>query len=329
MLKLIAVGDIHFKIRNDIDKEWQIKRYEAFVDTLVAECKRQDAVLALLGDQFDSIDPGKEELRLFLYLLGEADRAGLTTLLVSGNHETVAPGISYLDFLELYNFNNIVYRNNYYIGGVAFTLLNHDSLRTDLAPAPEDFNVLLTHARRTVNQFIREEIDVAEMIAPFDLIVAGDIHEPIHDGNFWYTGSPLNKDFQPNPSATWLEIDIDPVNRRYAAKHVSLDGPLLVKVKAHAADWPLQLKEPHYYHVELSGEAAELRPITAIGRMKLTKIPDLAQALILAEAADQQEAVGEAVAKSLEEELAQHLTALDYPTQEVAEMLTVLREEAA
>ena len=108
----------------NVPKQWQIDRYEEFIDNLISDCVDKRAILALCGDTLDSIDPKKEELRLFMYLMHELHNNGVTTLLVSGNHESLKAGESILDYLEVDRFENVFFRTSPTFLGVYRIMVN-------------------------------------------------------------------------------------------------------------------------------------------------------------------------------------------------------------
>lgn len=330
-VKLIGVGDLHIKIRGDVPLAWQTARFRSFVETLVTACKDQDAILILAGDQLDSIEPKKEEIQLFLYLLGQLEAADIPTVLVSGNHETIAEGDSILDYLEVTQFTNICYRSpllNYRGTGVNVYPVNHDALTMPrLDSLRQGFNVLASHFRSDYNKFVREELDVAEFTAPYDLCVAGDIHDAFHFGNVWYTNNPLNKDFETSPTCGWLEVSIDTEQAPASCNvfHRRIEFPELRQIECTATEWPPQIDGRHFYKIQVSGSVSELRDVkNQFPNAKVVRAPVTEHALpteVMAEGSDISLRDGD-----LENDLMTYVSGLGWGDDTTASMGDVFRE---
>lgn len=278
-MKLIAVGDWHKKIIAGVPTEWQMNRYIQSIDFIVDRCVKQGAILALLGDQLESIEPNKYELKLFNMLLHRLKEANITVLFVAGNHEKVAEGESILDYLGLSYFDNIVYRTNYQYTDVMFHLVNHDSIHSYTPTLDTNLrHVLLSHARCDIPPHIKEEINFKKFTAPYDLCLLGDIHSEIEFGNTYYTNNFVNKVFEERPVNGFLEVTI---GKDIKVKRVRTNFPALVAHKTTAAEFGRLTFDPTDYHrVELSGTPEELRLITArCPNVKLVKLPIAPQSL--------------------------------------------------
>lgn len=316
-MRLLAIGDLHIKMVPGVPKDWQIKRYEEYIDNLISECKEKPTILAIVGDTLDSITPSKEELRLFLSLLHKLKNEDIHVLLVSGNHCTIQEGSSILDYLLLDEFPNICYRRNLVFNNTTFHLVNHDSLKSY---APSNFterNILLSHFRCTIPPHITEEINVKKLTKPFDLCIVGDIHTNLQFDNVYYTNQPLNKQFETEPSCSYLEVDLDTLKvTRKPAFYPSLIAKKMIAKKFHKEKFPA----PHFYKVEVEGTPEELRLIKeAHSNVKLCRIPLLEKSVALSEE------VTEAPVLSLDDDLVDYMKALGYKDQLIADMLTELR----
>lgn len=326
MVKAICVGDLHLKMVPMVPKAWQISRYEQFINDLVDICTKKSAILVLAGDQLDSIEPRKEELKLFLYMLHRLNKANITTLLVSGNHETISKGVSLLDYLEVEKFPNIVYRRTYTVDRVKFYLLNHDTLDTPPKTFSKEFtNVLVTHVRSNVGKFIKEETDVASLVEPFDVCIAGDIHSDITTGKTHYTNSPLNKDFERTPISGYLEVTIDSGNK--TVDRVYTNYPSLIYRRfefSQLADFTPESE--HFYKVDVEGTPEELRKVyLPFDNVRIHKIPKLPDAIASPAASEITPTLTHSVG-ALDDELVNYMKLLKYDEAYINDMMTEYKE---
>jgi DNA repair exonuclease SbcCD nuclease subunit len=319
--KFLAVADCHFKFINGVNKKWQRARYKKFIDDIVAKCVEEGFILIIAGDTFESINPKRDELKTFLYFLHSLEKNKITTLLVSGNHETISAGSSILDYLELDRFSNLYYRKNYVANDTTYHLVNHDSIHS-YKPTLNKHNVLISHFRCTVNKFITEEINVAEFTSPYDLCIVGDIHSPFDFDNVWYCNNPINKEFEAEPNCGYLEV-----NRKLSGwdvQRVPTDYPALVFKKCNAKEYDaLDVKDTeNFYKIEVAGSPQELRLVQPIANSILHKIP-LVPASLKVEEGDS-EIVG---STGGEEGLISYMKSIKYSDQLVSDMLTELGRE--
>ena len=321
-MKVIAVGDLHLKMVPNVPKQWQIDRYEEFIDNLISDCVDKRAILALCGDTLDSIDPKKEELRLFMYLMHELHNNGVTTLLVSGNHESLKAGESILDYLEVDRFENVFYRTSPTFLGVTFHLVNHDSIHSYTPKFIEGKNILISHARCNVPPHIKEEIDFKKFTKGYDICVLGDIHMPMAFGNVIYTNNPVNKEFEYEPDCGYVSLDIDS-GINVARK--TLDYPHLVYRKRNADDVYLASFEGYkdFFKIDVEGTPEELRAIKDIPEnVRVCKIPKLEKHL---EVKVEESLTEEAV--DTPDDLKSYMKSLGYSDSLIADMMAELRRE--
>lgn len=322
-MKIIHVADLHLKMTPIVPKEWNISRYRSFIDNLIADCKDENAILSLGGDLLDSVTPLKEEIRLFMYLMHRLNKEDIPTLLVSGNHETISQGSSILDYLEVNEFPNIYYRRNIEVQGVKFHLCNHDEIRRFKPDLGKGKNVLISHFRCSIPPRIQEEIDVRTFTESYDLCLLGDIHEPLEFDNCYYSGIPINKDFQTEPKCGYLEVEIDKdikVTRR------SLDYPSLICKKTTTSALPsVKFNPRHFYKVEVEGTPEELRKIKDMPiNVKLCKIPLLEESLCSKE--ELVEDTGSVA--NLDDDLVAYMKSLKYSDALIAKMVDELRRSS-
>ena len=270
-LVLTCVGDIHFRIRNGIPRNWQLLRYHSFIRSIVRRCSIKGTPLVLLGDQLDDIQLRPDELKLFLLLLSELELQKVDVFLVSGNHETIKTGESIIDYLLVNRlFDNIYYRDvviNYKGTGVNLHLRNHDSLLEADALPPHDFNLLCTHVRCDINKFITAEADLVELVTGFDACIAGDIHSAVSSPEgIIYTNNPINLEFETDPKTGFLELTINGKGS-YSINRIETDFAKLLRIDCAASEWEsvkgtVEANDQHFYSVRMTGTPNELRDIT-------------------------------------------------------------------
>lgn len=331
MLTFLCVADVHIKVHADIPLEWQQTRYRQLFKRITAACLANQAALILAGDLLDSIRPKREELQLFFELMQGLQRVDITVYLVSGNHETVAKGVSLLDYLGLEAYPNVVYRPAAPIlwgDKVALHLLNHDSLHQPPTALPTYTNILVSHFRCNYNPFVREEIDVSALVGEFDLVIAGDIHDAFTlDNKVVYTNNPINKEFEATPNCGWVWLTVDGDGQTTGILREATRFPALRQLHCSADQWPVELPQNDFCRVQITGSVEALRnlPDASDLPVKLDKVPDTLQ-LAVPEGADARlEAAG-----GLHEELPAYLATLaDLDETRVADMMTFFYQELA
>lgn len=275
-LVMTCVGDLHFRIRNGIPRDWQVLRYHTVIQAIVKRCSSKGTPLVLLGDQLDDIQLRPDELKLFLLLLSELELAGVEVFLVSGNHETIKTGESIIDYLLVNRlFSNIHYRDIVMLyhqlpdgTQVNIHLRNHDSLENTAGVGipPDDFNLLCTHVRCDINQFITAEADLVELVTGFDACVAGDIHSDVSSPEgIVYTNNPINLEFEHEPKTGFLEITIRGKGD-YSINRIATDFAKLIRIDCAASEWAeakatVEANPTHFYSVRMTGTPDELRSL--------------------------------------------------------------------
>lgn len=324
MLKAFAIGDLHLKFVNGVDKRWQETRYLNFIDHIVERCLENDALLIIAGDTLDSINPKKEEVRMLMYMFHQLNKSNVTTLLVSGNHETIKTGSSILDYMELDKFPNVWYRDNYHKDGVTFHLVNHDELTTHKHMKCDGCNVLVSHFRCNYNQFVTEEIDVEKFTASYDLCIVGDIHDGFTLGKIWYTNNAVNKEFDTHPKCGYLEITKTETNCTISRiessvpslRYLKLDAQRYAKIKGSSYDMGND-----FYKIEVEGTPEELRGLTPLHNSILKRVPLVPNVLNL----ESTEEVVDVETGDNDSGLVGYMTSLSYSDKYVAEMMKELR----
>lgn len=329
MTKFICTADIHLWLRKDVPEEWQITRYHQLFELLIELCMEHNASLIIAGDLFEKAKPALKEIQLAFEFFRALKTAKIKVYLISGNHCTIAKDLDTFQHLDMGKDKTIdvhyqpeVWTLQLREEKTTITFMNHCNLQYLERPVPWDYqHILVSHFRCTVNQFIQEEIDVQELMTPFDLCVAGDIHLPYRDGELWYTDAPVNKDFERKPETGVLLLVVN--DGTHQLKRIETDLPKLIKVECTADDYvALTLDERHYYNIHVTGTPAQLKSLPELAsNEKLVPIPVVDEALIVRAVAED-----DVVDLPLEEDLIQYMQELAYPEEKVGQMISEFRE---
>lgn len=332
MKRFICTADIHVWLRREVPEEWQINRYQMLFRELIFLCRKHDAGLIIAGDLFEKSDPSLEELELVLKFFHDLKSEGIYVALVSGNHETIGNGIDTFQFLDTGPGRTIdvdygtPWHTYYPQEDATIFFVNHCDLSQFMAEElPQErkanLQILVSHFRCSYNQYVREEIDVAKLLEPFDLCIAGDIHAPFNDGKLWYTNNPVNKEFQKSADCGVLLLEID--SGKYQLTRIPLQLPALIQLSSNADEALPETNDTDYYRINVTGTHTELREVEIDKpNVKVNKVPRVEEALTLA--------VDEEVAteRSIEDELVSYLRDIGYSDDYVSEMMSALREVA-
>lgn len=328
MKKFIVSGDQHIGLKQGIPKPWQINRYNQLFDSYVSMCKEHEADLILAGDWFEKVEPDPDELEMSLKFFRRLKEEGIETWLIAGNHETISKGVNTFDKLDVGKDKTI----KVHFGKDMILPLpeeqtnilfrNHSELDYPLEVNkvyPEQW-ILISHFRPTINIHIKEEIDVAKLIQPFDLVLAGDIHMPHQEGKLWYTNSPINKIFETNPECGCLLLKV--FDGKSSVERIPMNLPALVQVNTTAEKFnDLKLNDTDYYRVEVTGTPEQLRDVVTVKEnVKLLKVPTFQEVLV------KLEEVKEAQNVSLEDEYVGYMANLNYKEEDISRLMLVRRE---
>ena len=330
MPNLVITADWHIRIKPDIDEQWQLNRYKLLINEVIKVCHEHDGILVLAGDILDRNRPSLSELKLVMHLLHKANAMGIQTYLISGNHESLGLGASTYDFLSPFmaKLENVSYNTSQEIfvpleDDVDLYLVGHPALADyelgDLRP--NKTNILVSHFRPTVNQFIQEEIDVEKFIAPFDVCFAGDIHLPLtlHDAKLIYVNHPVNSCFEKLPDCSLVLAKASGAGMAY--KRIPLALPNLVQINTTPEAYSEPEDDFNFYRVEITGSPEELRSIkSSKPTVKLLKVPEVLDAF--AEVAEDSEIQDVA----LEDALVGYMKELNMDEENISQMMAVYRE---
>lgn len=331
--RLLITADWHIRIKPDIPVDWQVNRYRGLFNCILTGCIQQDADLVLAGDILDRNRPSLQEMDLLMEFLSLANKYVKQTYLISGNHENLGQGASTYDYLGMFltKLDNVQYNssNDIFVplkNNVDLYIVGHTALATHY---PNEIraaktNILVSHFRPTVNEFIQEEINVADLIAPYDLVVAGDIHMPIElfDGKLVYTNHPVNSCFEANPDCGYIVLEANGAG--YHIERVSLLCRNLIQIKTTAAAYEEpEVMEGHedFYRIEVTGSPEDLRKITT-GKwyIKLLKVPEVISEYVA------EYGVTEIKNVSLEQSLQDYMKSMQMDEETIGKMMEVYKE---
>lgn len=270
-------------MKKDVPKEWQLNRYNLLFNTITDLCHEHNAHLIIAGDLFEKSKPSLEEQRLAFVFFRSLKQAGIKCLLISGNHETLANGLDTFHYLDMgkdrtidVHYAPVPWYWQLDSERTGFTFVNHCNLNDEANKGnvfPKGYRkILISHFRCNINQFIKEEVDVEKLLQPHDLCIAGDIHQKLQYGDkLYYTGQPINKEFEVKPDNGVILLTIDVAG--YQLERINLELPALRKVVCTAAEYPPKMNDKDFYKVEVTGSITELRLVTETPNVKLDKIP--------------------------------------------------------
>lgn len=325
MSNYIVSGDQHLYIPKALPHDWCMNRFRMLWDFYIEKCKEHEAGLILAGDLVHTTKLNLSETQLLIELLIKLKDNNIETYIISGNHENIGNGASCLDhFADLFSEMGVTYVKSEVISTLyhGVSVIGHTHLdykvpiRNNCNP-----NILVTHVRPTVNQFIKEEVDVAKLIEPYQLTIAGDIHMPLElfDGKLVYTNAPLNNHFEEKPNTGVILLDTKTLKwQRISTNHL----PQLVQVTCKAEEYAgLVLQEGNHYRVEVTGTPQELRKIsTENENIKLLKVPEVVDTYIEVEDAVEIRDL------AMEEALIEYMKELKFEDEKITKMITVLKE---
>lgn len=291
-MRLLACGDLHIRIHKDWPLDWQFQRYTKFFNALVERARQDCDAVILAGDLLDNRNLNRFDLYLLFQLLTALDEAEITTVIVSGNHETLSEqgnSDSVLSWvLPLTSLKHMVYAkepSQIWVGDCALDLVNHHNLRA-FGGFDTPGDILVTHVRCSVNEHIQEETDIAKLCEPYQLTIAGDIHMPLtlEEHNLYYTNTPMDKQFHQGEGENgWIIVESD--GGRFNLTRETTDFPELRDTPELNADTAQELAHdlrdsPHLTRLNVRDTQPKLQQLRSeagrwAGNILLNPIPEL------------------------------------------------------
>lgn len=312
MTKLIHTADLH------IGKSRKLPNYLERQDKMMSEIYRaaaeySDGLVLIAGDIYDRVDLLPREKDLFVEHLCRADRAGITTIMVSGNHDMIDEddgGYTHLRALRRVSEERRL-RNTYVFEtdpgtmvlekfGVTIVAVPSYYRKTKevnriikaqlKANPPQGKVVALVHETilGVKNDFgKRIGIDVSspdhcvelDHAIPVDYWALGDIHrcQRIKNcPNAWYSGSPIQHEFGDRTDRGVLVVDLD---KPTEPELLELEGvKKLVSFVCTAKTKPEDIPDAH---VRLDGERAFVRALQGHPSVVSTKLDPIAEAAVV------------------------------------------------
>lgn len=310
-----------------------MSRYEGLFDTLLSLCKSNEASLILAGDWFHKAEPDLEEIQLTMQFFRRCKDSNIEVYIIAGNHESIAPKVNTLQFLDMGKDKTInVHFND--VGtldildeATSIYFLSHSHLPKS-SNATELFqfyaghtNILISHFRCNVNQFIKEEVNVDLLSMPFDLVIAGDIHQSFETGKVIYTNQPLNSIFEKKSDTSVILLSV--CAGKFAVKRIKTELPSLIQINCTCEEYAgLKLNGTDYYRVEVTGTLPELRLIQAQPNVKVVKQP-LVDVVLTAQEDEVTETHEE---QKIELGLTKYLNDLNYSDSKISRLMEVWSE---
>lgn len=325
MKRFICTGDIHVSIKKDIPEQWQVNRYHLLFTQLAQDCVREEADLIIAGDLLDKAAPTLQELQLVFTFFKVLEDAGVLTYLISGNHETISSGKCTFSYLKDILPGNVSLMSGKTLGieeDCELHFMSHCDLNFDQGAATDKTQILVTHFRTGVSTYILEELDTEKLCAPYDLVIAGDIHSNYEKGKLVYTNQPINSCFETKPDTGGLLLELDQGLASY--RRIKTNLPSLVQVNCESVEDldKCIFNTTDFYRVSVTGSLKELRAAKVnLPNVKLDRLPRISD---LVEDYSESESACEEMA--LDMQLVEYLKKVPYSEDNIQKMLDIWKE---
>jgi Calcineurin-like phosphoesterase len=249
-VKVLFVADIHLKLgAKNIPISWAKNRYELLINELSLLSTQVDLVV-IAGDIFDKL-PNMEELELYFQLVQSMQA---TTIIFSGNHESVKKNTTFLTNLKNVsnNLNNNVTIIDDFHTYEGIDFIPYNKLKESWPEFKSD--ILCTHVRGNIEPYVKAEIPL-EMFDRWRVVLAGDLHAYANSQrNILYPGSPITTSFHRGFVDTGVII-YDTATFDHTWK--SLELPQLIRKTIKVGD-PMIATDYHHTIYEIEGDMSEL-----------------------------------------------------------------------
>jgi len=255
MTKVIIISDIHLKLRKH--RDFERSRFRQLIQLLTTS----DAdIIIFNGDLLDYAIPTLEEIKE-LHEAFETLR-DKTVYLLAGNHEAVNRESSTYDYLSFAGvsrpFSGSV---NLTIDGVTLRLCDWGSI-SSLKDA-NGGDILITHYRSALEGLYGEEVQTADFINKYKLILLGDIHfryNPLP--HVFYTGAPYSIAATRKLSEEFGYIELTLDSGKYDWKYINLTLPQKVRIDLDFDRVKDFVPDPkHLYNLHVTGTIQELKTL--------------------------------------------------------------------
>lgn len=269
MTKVVIVSDVHLKLRKH--KDFEKSRFRRLIQLLA----RSDAnVIIFNGDLLDYSIPTLEEIKE----LHDAFKAlgDKIVYLLSGNHEAVNKDSSTYDYLS---FSGVTRpeggHSTINIDGVSISLCDWGNIHKLKDQRPAD--VLITHYRSAMEGLYGEEVQTADFINNYKLVILGDIHSRYSPlPHVFYTGSPYSIAATRKLSEDYGYIELTLDGGGYDWKYVDVKLPQKIRVDMEFTRLKDFNPDPqHLYNVHISGTLEDLKKIQSYDQVFFTKVVQL------------------------------------------------------
>ena len=184
---VVVIGDLH--INSSLSLEFEEGRLKALAKSVKSNLR--DSILVFAGDTFDRNTPSLLDIKLFYDLIEDLSCID-ATYVINGNHDETT-----FEFLPEVGFKYIrtptVLNDRLML--VPYTHLQ--SLALHLQENNYEDLALISHARCTIEPYIKEEVSIELLSKSFKEVILGDIHtQPkLPFKNVTYTTSPSSVSF--------------------------------------------------------------------------------------------------------------------------------------
>ncbi len=184
--RLVIQGDIHINCR--LDLKFEQSRLEALADRYINFIKDYDkpSILILAGDVFDYDTPSYDEIKVFYEFIKRVSSVFKSVYIINGNHDS-----SIFTYLPEANFRYIHTEAQVVVGATVYHLVSWSYLPAAMETMTRSDRVLVSHARCTLGEYIKEEVDIKKLSDSYRQVILGDIHDQYQPyPNVYYTSSP-------------------------------------------------------------------------------------------------------------------------------------------
>ena len=330
-MNYIVSGDLHISVKKDLPLEWQLNRYRLLFRTYRDLCHLHNAELVLTGDLAHNAKPNLHESSLLLELFLFMEESKVVTHIIAGNHENMGAAGTTLDYFKpaIDNCSFVNYYAHIHIirpdPQTAVAFVGHNKLNewgadSWLAYKQPYTKVIFSHFRPTVNQFIKEEINVSKFLDTADIVFASDIHMPLdYSDKLIYTNAPVNTHFECRPNCGCLLVSV--VSGKVSRSRLPIALPNLVAIETTVGNYEETLDDYNFYRIAVTGTPEELRTIkNSSPSTQLLKIPEVLE--VYAEVEDAKE-IREI---PLEDALVEYMQELEYEEAHIQKLITIFRE---